>query len=66
MPRSYEEFVTLYLNIELVRAIAVTDASDAVAIGSGLAVTPNEWIDMIAESEGERSKWRTREFRKEV
>lgn len=56
--------MALYANREYVRALTVTDAADAFAIGSGELTVPNDWIDMVAESDKERGRWRNRELRK--
>ena len=63
-PSRYEEFVALYANRELLRAVTVTDTADAVAIGSGEAETPRAWVDLLAESDEERGRWLNRENRR--
>lgn len=66
LPRitTYDEFIGFWLCIEWDRADRVACVSDGVEIGSGRAMMPDAWIDMLCDTEEERVRWRQKEFRK--
>lgn len=64
VPKTYEDFVGLYLNSHWCQVSNIMDMADAVRIGEDKAIVPNEWIDTLTTDPVERARWRMREFRK--
>lgn len=64
IPKSYEEWLMLYLNTPWAQVTEVLNISEGVKIGEDKGIVPNDWIDLIESDPVERAKWRLREFRK--
>ena len=63
---TYDEFVSMYLNLEWCRVADIYDQAEAIRLGTDRATMPGSWIDLLANDERERALWRVQEFRKEL
>lgn len=66
LPRTYDTFVAIYLNLPVLDAAAVQDVADGVAIGTDRATVPDGAIELLCDDPDERAKWRARELRKRL
>lgn len=64
MCRTYDEFVSLYLQCDWAEVVDRVHAADGVAIGVGAADVPPDWIDLVTDDPVERVRWRNRQLKR--